>query len=66
MRSVSSAIRITSNRSVVLLSVPLAIGHAAARSAGMGGMTPRLAAIPAWCDTIVPDFADSAMSASST
>ena len=36
MRSVSSAIRITSNRSLVLLSVPLAIGQPAARSAGDG------------------------------
>ena len=34
MRSVSSATLITSNRSLVLLSVPLAIGQPAARSAG--------------------------------
>ena len=54
MRSVSSATRITSNRSLVLLSVPLAIGQPAARSAGIGGMTPRFAAIAAWCDTMVP------------
>ena len=54
MRSVSSAIRITSNRSLVLLSVPFAIGQPAARSAGIGGMTPRFAAIAAWCDTMVP------------
>ena len=47
MRSVSSATRITSNRSLVLLSVPLAMGQPAARSAGIGGMTPRFAAIAA-------------------
>ena len=49
MRSVSSATRITSNRSLVLLSVPLAIGQPAARSFAIGGMTPRFAAIAAWC-----------------
>ena len=43
----SIATRITSNRSLVLLSVPIAIGTPAARSAGIGGMTPRLAAIAA-------------------
>ena len=39
----------TSNRSLVLLSVPRAIVHPAARRAGMGGLTPRFAAIAAWC-----------------
>ena len=66
IRSVSSATRITSNRSLVLLSVPFAIGQPAARSAGIGGMTPRFAAIAAWCDTMVPVRPSSAMSASST
>ena len=65
-RSVIIATRITSKRSVVLLSVPIAMGTPAARSAGMGGMTPRLPAIAAWWVTTVPDFASSAMSASST
>ena len=58
MRSVSSAIRITSNRSLVLLSVPFAIGQPAARSAGIGGMTPRFAAMPAWCEMMVPRAAE--------
>ena len=58
--------RITSKRSLVLLSVPMAMGTPAARSAGIGGITPRLPAIAAWWVTIVPVFASSAMSASST
>ena len=66
MRSVSSAIRITSNRSLVLLSVPFAMGQPAARSAGMGGMTPRFAAMPAWCEMIVPERPSNAISPSST
>lgn len=41
------AIRITSKTSFVLLSVPSAIGQPAARSAGISGMTPRFAAMPA-------------------
>jgi hypothetical protein len=45
IRSVTSATRITSNMSLVLLSVPLAMGQPAARNWGMGGITPRFAAI---------------------
>ena len=47
IRSVSSAILMTSNRSLVLLSVPFAMGQPAARRAAIGGMTPRFAAIAA-------------------
>ena len=66
MRSISIAVRITENMSVVLLSVPLAMVQPAARSFGIGGATPRLEAMPAWCETIVRLLPSSAMSASST
>jgi hypothetical protein len=66
MRSVSRATLITSNRSLVLLSVPLAMGQPAARSRWIGGMTPRFAAIAAWWEMIVPVRASNAMSAAST
>ena len=48
----------TSNMSLVLLSVPFAMGQPAARRAGIGGMTPRFAAMAAWCETIVPRAAE--------
>ena len=53
MRSVSSATFITPNRSLVLLSVPFAIGQPASRSLAIGGMTPRFAAMFAWCEMMV-------------
>ena len=41
IRSVNSAMRITSKTSLVLLSVPRAMGQPAVRSSGIGGLIPR-------------------------
>ena len=54
--------RITSKTSLVLLSVPSAMGQPAARNSGIGGLIPRFDAIPAWCAMIVPDLPSSATS----
>ena len=55
-RSVMSATLITSNMSLVLLSVPWAMGHPASRRAGMGGFTPRFPAIAAWFGLLITGF----------
>ena len=47
MVKMSMATFITANISLLLLSVPRQIGHPASRSEGIGGLTPRLAAIAA-------------------
>ena len=56
----------TSNMSLVLLSVPFAMGQPASRRAGIGGMTPRFAAMAAWCEMMVPERPSNAISESST
>ncbi len=66
MCSVNRATFVTANMSLLLLSVPRAIVQPASRRAGMGALTPRFAAMAAWCEMMVPESPSNAISVSST